>query len=933
LFLITPLFIGLLNFAVTMPQAEAANNSAGFCRKLIAQRENVAEKDVPTNIDQYKKCVSGYNVGYANPNNNDTSAACPTSQAVSVWYQYCIDGYKGGQKDKKAEAGPAPSSSNVQQAAEKACQPYKDQKNVSQTDKDQNFKGCVAGYTGQKGSKDSNDACRSFSGVAASACLEGYNNAANGQAVTPGSGATVTPPTTSTSSSSGTGDDSKQLDCDTQFDNPLTWIICPVVDTMAGMVDALDSMITNQMSIETGDIFCSTGTCTAYYTAWQSFRNIALGLVAIAGLVIVISQALGFEILDAYTIRKSLPRILVAVVGITLSWQLMKLAVEFTNDLGFGIRRLIYFPFTQLKDTLNLSFNGANGFTEFIYGSLATAGAALGGATVWMVAGGIGVLFSYVGTAALAVLIAIIVLILRQVVIIMLMLTAPIAIISYVFPNTQRVYKFWWEAFSKALLMFPIRAGFIAAGRVFSAITISNGGVLNQLIGFMAYFAPYFMIPATFKLAGGALRQIGGFVNDRSRGGFDRLRNYRSNQAKSRLERVRGQGLYRGANRLTKGLNKLGFYTWNADEQLPYDMGSGTGIGAATGPLGRRMFGRQAADMAGQKAIMRAEQTAKAVDKAKLHYTGAWAALGMLDGSHAGAGLTAEGRKFIDNKYGIRDNDGNITGYRQIQDGDYEGLRTLGEELDHYGQAGSGAAFAGKELQEKAGILTSFRTSMDTQRAGLQEVAALSAAKDGKLSGEDMANIYNATAGSSPDPVAKAFAGWQLQQMESSATNYRQDTRTGKGIRIDGNGKAYSVFKVGAKVMGEDGREVMTSIGVNPEAYDAALTMKGGAATNVKAESIKEMAPTLRAIAEGEHTEWFKNKDNPASEIQDMRQTIAYQATNIYSDPSVRAEWAKLATGLLTDEEMSAAREAHKHDDEHHHGQEGAKPPEPPPTP
>jgi hypothetical protein len=53
-------------------------------------------------------------------------------------------------------------------------------------------------------------------------------------------------------------------------------------------------------------------------------------------------------------------------------------------------------------------------------------------------------------------------------------------------------------------------------------------------MGFAAYFLPYFLLPATFKFAGGALRQIGGFVNDRHRGGFDRLRQFRANTAKRR---------------------------------------------------------------------------------------------------------------------------------------------------------------------------------------------------------------------------------------------------------------------------------------------------------------------------------------------------------------------------------------------------------------
>jgi hypothetical protein len=360
---------------------------------------------------------------------------------------------------------------------------------------------------------------------------------------------------------SGTGGDQKQLDCDMQFDNPLTWIICPVIDILAGIVDVLDTMITNLLTTDTNEIFCNSGNCVAYYHAWQSFRNIALGLLAIAGLVVVISQALGFEILDAYTIRKVLPRLLIAVIAITLSWQLMKLAVNFTNDLGFGVRHLIYAPFNELPDKLDLSFGG-KGFNA-VFGS-ASAVVLSGGAIIASIVF-IGIILSYAATAALAVFIAVLVLVLRQVLIIMLLLMAPIAIITFVFPNTQRIYKLWSESFMKALLMFPLIAAFIATGRVFSAIALQSGGPLNQMVGFAAYFAPYFLIPATFKLAGGALRQIGGFVNDRSRGAFDRLRQYRGNQMKQvgqdlaagqALRRL-GRGRQGGVrDRINKGLQK-----------------------------------------------------------------------------------------------------------------------------------------------------------------------------------------------------------------------------------------------------------------------------------------------------------------------------------------------------------------------------------------
>ncbi len=355
--------------------------------------------------------------------------------------------------------------------------------------------------------------------------------------------------------------------------NPLNWLLCGVIKGMVGIIGVLDNAINSQLSVGSkgnsstpSQIFCDQGICNAYHEAWSSFRNIALGLLVIGGLIIIISQAVGMELLDAYTIRKMLPRLLIAALAITLSWQLMEFFVTLTNDIGYGIRQLIYFPFTRPGSGLSSNIKNLGGGTGAATGLLAGIGLA---------AFDFFGLLAFAGTAALAVFVAFLFLILRQVLIILLLILAPVAILAYVLPNTQRAYKLWWESFSKALLMFPIIAGMIAAGRVFSIIAISQGSdFLHQAIAFLAYFAPYFMIPATFKLAGGALSALGGAVNKASQGGFGALKNFRGGRVKKNMQALKdGTRLsgtkYEGAvmgkyskfarqfNRATKGATNL----------------------------------------------------------------------------------------------------------------------------------------------------------------------------------------------------------------------------------------------------------------------------------------------------------------------------------------------------------------------------------------
>ena len=353
--------------------------------------------------------------------------------------------------------------------------------------------------------------------------------------------ANATPATSDTTANA----DTIEAQCTASFVNPASWIICPLITGFAKAVQELDTQITNQLTIKTDDYFTGSQG-TAFKQVWTSMRNIALAFIVIVGLLMVIGTAIEVGPFDPYTVKKVMPRLLVAVIVISLSWPLVIFLIEASNSLGYTIRGLIEAPF---KDSLNTA-------VQFGGGQQWLAGAGLVGLAIAL--GPIGIL-SFVGTAFLAVLIAFLTIILRQILVILLAVLAPIAIAMYILPNTQKAGKTWWDLFSKALLVFPIIAAFIATGRVFAVIAATgpsgeNSGTLKGLIAFAAYFGPYFALPFAFRLAGGAIGQIGGFVNDRSRGGFDRLKKFRQGQTQQNArkiqegERFRNTGALRGLN-------------------------------------------------------------------------------------------------------------------------------------------------------------------------------------------------------------------------------------------------------------------------------------------------------------------------------------------------------------------------------------------------
>lgn len=758
----------------------------------------------------------------------------------------------------------------------------------------------------------------------------------------------------------GSGDNTG-LGCDAQFTNPLTWILCPVIGILTDFVDKIDGVITDQLDVKTGQIFCDQGaTCQAYYQAWQTFRNIGLGFLVIGGLVIVISQAIGMEILSAYTIRKTLPRILVVAIGITLSWPLSKLAIEVSNSLGIGIRHLIYAPFSSpaLRDSVNLQVG--SGTIGGFFGGLAgiPAGIAIG-FPAWVLLGGPAALLAWVGTAALGVLLAVLVLVLRQIAVILLLLIAPLAIVAYILPNTQRVWHLWRESFLGALLMFPMIAAFIATGRVFSAVAVHNGGPFNQFVGLIAYFAPYFLIPLTLRFAGGAVRGLGGFANNATSGAFNSLKQVRANQTKERLGLARGAGLYKTKTGIPGALNRLGFWTLEADHRIPMGIGQNKTLARVTGGLSRRAFGGNAEEQAGMKGRSAAQHDQKALQENPHQYEGDYAILGMrdkladgMDETKDASGKTALDR--LDEKYGthsvwdsskvVKNDDGTETRGGWVtrwgsEDGkkklpantDTLGWLAFGKELEQGSTPGSKARKAGEELGRQGGILTRLGKHADTQRATIRSVAAANLSQNGKLSPDDQARLFDGDVkAANGDISGLAIANSRFHSNEARSAQARHATRAGKAVGQLSDGTAFSYLGnrqvldskgVAAKFKSKDGNgnDRVTEIPAESlEALENAMTLNPTGVESTKGEIFDDMWHVADYWATQKTQERFYD---PATGQEGVRDTgftpearafrdllIARSSSWGRNDPGGRVKLDALLTHLnLTPEEKRSA--------------------------
>jgi hypothetical protein len=321
------------------------------------------------------------------------------------------------------------------------------------------------------------------------------------------------------------------------------WILCPVIEMVGTALNWIDTQLQRLLTVDRDKY-----TSGELYTAWSRFRNIGLTILIAAMLLMVISTALGVSFLDAYTVKKAMPRMIMSVLFMILSWYICIFLIDLSNIVGSGTLGLMTSPFGDKATSLTQLFTPSAGGA-----ALQIGGIAIGAVAVGFGVGVFGIVLSWLGTGLLIMAIAFLVLIARQMVIVVLILFAPLAILSWIFPNNNKLWGLWWGTFTKLLIMFPLIMALVASGRIFAGVlanTPGSGaeGLLNGLLKFTAYVIPYAFIPFTFKAAGGAFGNLVGMVNDKSRGAFDRLKKGRQQRMGQVGRNIKGGVGFRGSN-------------------------------------------------------------------------------------------------------------------------------------------------------------------------------------------------------------------------------------------------------------------------------------------------------------------------------------------------------------------------------------------------
>jgi hypothetical protein len=295
------------------------------------------------------------------------------------------------------------------------------------------------------------------------------------------------------------------------------WIVCPVIKFGAAVADAAFGFISSNFLETNTNLYSTTdsgGGINPTYQAWQWILGFANIIFVVIFLIIIFSQATGFGISN-YGIKKMLPKLIVGVILINLSFFICQIMIDASNLIGYGLSHFFETAASGIKGSTDTSpLDSGTFFTDIAVGVVASVVGVYAAITI----------FGPVLLAAIVGLVMVFLfLVARQALIVIGIIVAPLAFAAWLLPNTEKLFKRWWKIFLDLLLIFPIIALVFGASKLVSKIisgvyssksatasvsgslaTASNvsgngGNFIGQMIAAAVLVVPLFAIPFILK--------------------------------------------------------------------------------------------------------------------------------------------------------------------------------------------------------------------------------------------------------------------------------------------------------------------------------------------------------------------------------------------------------------------------------------------------
>lgn len=277
-----------------------------------------------------------------------------------------------------------------------------------------------------------------------------------GQSTATGGATDVTPPEEK---------DEKTVDKTTCALPGIGWIVCPVMNLVAKIVDGAYGFVATLLTVR--PVTTDTGS-GGLFKAWSIMRNFANVAFVIAFLIIIFSQVTSMGVSN-YGIKRLLPRLVIAAILVNASFWVCSIAVDLSNIAGSSI----YGLFQSIKQGITLPTTSGYSTADQWQGIVGTllAGTLLIGAALFI---GLAALIPILLACLIAIVIVVIILVIRQALVILLIVISPLAFVAYLLPNTESLFTKWRKLFGLMLLLYPIISLIFGASALASKIIMGS---------------------------------------------------------------------------------------------------------------------------------------------------------------------------------------------------------------------------------------------------------------------------------------------------------------------------------------------------------------------------------------------------------------------------------------------------------------------------
>jgi hypothetical protein len=317
---------------------------------------------------------------------------------------------------------------------------------------------------------------------------------------------------------------------------PLPFIFCPILNGIQGAIggliggsgqvtEARQGLLISFLSLPPIDTREDPN--AALNIVMGTVVNIANSLYIIIFILLIFSGSIPFLNLDSYTIKKTLPKFIGAIILTQFALPICSVIVDFFNLIALAIPNVLFALVQGLGSATPETASTASKVVGGVGGTLAAGGVIAGGIAAAATIGWILILILAIA-ALIAAIVAIAYLLIRYFILYVLIILSPLAFACWVLPGTEKFFKMWWKNFIKLNAMFVTIMALLSGSIVISSIISKLPGAANgALIAAVIPIIALLLVPKTLKwttqgmsaIATGALGAVSGVGSKAAKAG------------------------------------------------------------------------------------------------------------------------------------------------------------------------------------------------------------------------------------------------------------------------------------------------------------------------------------------------------------------------------------------------------------------------------